>query len=137
MIGDAFQPRRRLRASQLNELARSADSAHLGASGFLSQENGLEQVARSPRRMPPISRMPSAMSVECCPAVIKGEGDVPGTYEAELYPYGLGKPPQLKRVHIAITERGVELGLPVGTIVLAHAVAIVTAEDGGDVQQEG
>lgn len=50
MIGDTFQPRRRLRASQLNELARSADSAHLGAAGFLSQENGLEQVARSPRR---------------------------------------------------------------------------------------
>lgn len=50
MIGDAFQPRRRLRAAQLNDLARSADSAHLGAAGYLSQENGLEQVARSPRR---------------------------------------------------------------------------------------
>lgn len=56
MIGDTFQPRRRLRASQLNELARSADSAHLGAAGFLSQENGLEQVARSPRRATPVAQ---------------------------------------------------------------------------------
>ena len=80
MIGDAFQPRHRLRASQLNELARSADSAHLGAAGFLSQENGLEQVARSPRRMSPIVKAtPSTSSDGAIIGIVQSNSTDSGT----------------------------------------------------------
>lgn len=50
----------RLRASDLNDLSGRAEAAHLGAAGFLAQENGREQVARNPRRSAPVPPRPSA-----------------------------------------------------------------------------
>lgn len=51
MTAPRFTAGTRLRAGQLNALAGRADAAHLGAAGFLAQENGREQVARSPHRL--------------------------------------------------------------------------------------
>lgn len=135
MIGEAFRPRRRLRASQLNELARSADSAHLGAAGFLSQENGLEQVARSPRRPIVARTAPATLATDAIPAVVVQAEAVPGLYRVTLYPSGIGGPSG-GDAFLACTERGMEMDLPAGTIVLAHSIVLAAADDGDDGVEE-
>lgn len=46
----SFQRGTRVHAADLNRLAESASSAHLGSAGFLAVDNGFEQVPRNPRR---------------------------------------------------------------------------------------
>ena len=40
-------------ADEMNALSGAADSAHIGAAGFLAADNGFEHVVRNPRRNPP------------------------------------------------------------------------------------
>ena len=74
-------------------------------------------------------------SIECCPAVVHGSGGVPGTYVATIYPRGIGGSVS-ETVLLAATERGVELDLPSGTVVLAHAIVLSAAEDGAAESEE-
>jgi hypothetical protein len=46
----AFFPGQIPSAEEMNALSQAADSAHLGAAGFLAADNGFEQVPRNPRR---------------------------------------------------------------------------------------
>ena len=72
---------------------------------------------------------------DACPAVVRQSSGVPGVYDVWLYPAGIGKPGR-SAATVSVTEFGVENDLPSGTIVLAHAIAIVAAEDGDDGYEE-
>lgn len=125
-----FQRGTRPRAADLNRLAESAGSAHLGSAGFLAVDNGSEQVPRNPRRtagLPPVRLAPA----DVCLAVVRGDTGVPGVYEARLYPNGMGGPGRSSAT-VSMTEFGPENDIPAGTVVLAHAIAIAAAEDGED-----
>ena len=51
-------------AAEMNALLQAADSAHLGAAGFLAADNGFEQVVRNPRRQ--IVRGAAAVPAAAC-----------------------------------------------------------------------
>lgn len=125
-----FQRGTRPRAADLNRLAESAGSAHLGSAGFLAADNGSEQVPRNPRRtagLPPVRLVPA----DVCPAVVTGDEGVPGVYRVSLHPNGIGGP-GAGSATVSMTEFGPEQDIPSGTVVLAHAIAIAAAEDGED-----
>jgi len=133
----------RLRASDLNELSGRAEAAHLGAAGFLTQENGREQVARNPRRDPP-PRRAAASPCGAVPAIVRGCSG--GVYSVDLYADGIGAP-RTGRASLVLTEVQSLAPLAAGTVVLAHlqpAVAIASGAEppasgggGGDEAEEG
>lgn len=122
-----FLPRQHLSAGALNALDDSARSAHLGGPGYLSQENGREQVARNPRRNPPRS----AIFCDCYPAVVRDvAGSVwtqnSGLVPCDFYRDGLDQS-STGRGFVALTEiaSGDERLAP-GTVLLVHDMAVAT-----------
>jgi hypothetical protein len=65
----------------------------------------------------------------CYPAVINNESTIPGIYKATLYKDGLGTGSGTA-IDLVLTEFGQEMGLPPGTIVLAHPICVLAGEDG-------
>lgn len=49
-MNEHFTPGAGISAAALNRLSESAAASHVAAAGFLTMENGREQVARNPRR---------------------------------------------------------------------------------------
>ena len=129
----------RLRASDLNDLSGRAEAAHLGAAGFLAQENGREQVARNPRRDPPV-RAARPSGCGAVPAVVRSCAG--GVYAVDLYADGIGAP-RTGRASLVLTEVQSLAPLAAGTVVLAHlqpAVAVASGAEppaaGGDNEEE-
>lgn len=118
----AFLPGHRVRSGDLNDLAQVADSAHLGGAGFLSADNGAEQVVRNPRRFPTGA---SAGRGDIVPAVVLG--CTAGVYRVELYGAGLFSDPT-EEADLVLTETHMRAELPAGSVVLAHRVRLMLAD---------
>lgn len=78
---------------------------------------------------------PATLATDAIPAVVVQASAVPGLYRVTLYPSGIGGPSG-GNAFLACTERGMEMDLPAGTIVLAHSIVLAAADDGDDGVEE-
>lgn len=99
----AFFPGQIPSAAEMNALLQAADSAHLGAAGFLAADNGFEQVVRNPRRQivrggapvqaaacqwrVEVARIPEdeggGLSISCGAGIVEWGGGARATHAAE------------------------------------------------------
>ena len=125
-------PGRPISARDLNAVESSARSAHPGASSYLAAHNGAELALRNPRRPVAVSR-PS--SIAAIPAIVTAFAE--GVYTVALYADGFGSP-STGTATLSIPEVSMLATLPVGAVVLAHAVpaAVAEAEEDPDEEEE-
>jgi hypothetical protein len=104
--------------------------------GFVAERGG---VRLEPRRIAPPSG--GGASSECAPAIVSGQVDG-GLYEVVVYRAGMGAGSHVSaanRAILAVTERAPQATVPVGSIMLAHRLALVAGDDGSEppVEEEG
>lgn len=105
--------------------------------GLLAERGGYALV---PRRIAPPNGSGGA-AAECAPAFVASSIDG-GLYEVVVYRAGMGAGSHVSaanRAILAVTERAPQATVPVGSIVLAHRLALVAGEDGSEppVEEEG
>lgn len=83
-----------------------------------------------PRRIASAPGSGGGGSAECAPAVVESAGDG-GVLGVRLFQAGMGSSPGTL-VSLAVTERSPQATIPVGSVVLAHRIALVAGDDGAN-----